>query len=336
MEILEFIGLKQNVKSVKGFMYLPIEKFGEVENGKLIYNCYKKFNTKEQILEYKTYTYNNLSNGKIHETYLYNEIGNKIEKNNYYTNLESQGELLSRERYKYDESNNLNDDSHYNSDGSLSSKTTYTYNENQKEIEKKIISNWSNKQEFNIITKKYDINNNIVEINSDSPYYYGKTKEIFTLDERNNILIEKCLSSTDGNLLYYKTYKYDIQNNKIEYNSFNEKGLFNYKITYKYDERNNVTEENKYKTDGILLNTETCIYDENNKKIEESINGKRATYVYDTTGILIESNYYTSAGNLKSRNFSKFEYDIKGNWIKRIDFKDEKAIMKYERVIEYF
>src|SRR5690606_10874293 len=44
---------------------------------------------------------------------------------------------------------------------------------------------------------------------------------------------------------------------------------------------------------------------------------------YDEKGNNIESNRYNSDGSLFSKWTYKYEFDKQGNWIKRIDFKDE-------------
>lgn len=57
---------------------------------------------------------------------------------------------------------------------------------------------------------------------------------------------------------------------------------------------------------------------------------------YDEKGNKIESNEYNSDGSLYSKWTYKYEFDKQGNWIKRIDFKDEIPEFILEREYEYY
>ena len=57
---------------------------------------------------------------------------------------------------------------------------------------------------------------------------------------------------------------------------------------------------------------------------------------YDEKGNNIEVNWYNSDGSLASKWTYKYEFDKQGNWIKRIDFKDEIPEFILEREYEYY
>ena len=57
---------------------------------------------------------------------------------------------------------------------------------------------------------------------------------------------------------------------------------------------------------------------------------------YDEKGNKIESNRYNSDGSLYIKWTYKYEFDKQGNWIKRIDFKDEIPEFILEREYEYY
>jgi hypothetical protein len=110
--------------------------------------------------------------------------------------------------------------------------------------------------------------------------------------------------------------KYDYKGNKIEENSYNSDGSLDSKWTYKYDDKGNQIELNSYNSDGSL-----------------SI---KWTYKYDDKGNKIEENSYNSDGSLISKWTFIYEFDKQGNWIKRIDFKNEIPEFILEREYEYY
>jgi len=103
---LEEDNLKGNVKSVREFSYVAVDKFGEISKGE------RKREDSWQRDFYKKY----------------DDKGNKIEENNY----KSDGSLGSKYTYKYDDKGNKIEENNYNSDGSLDYKYTYKYNYNEK------------------------------------------------------------------------------------------------------------------------------------------------------------------------------------------------------------
>ena len=121
--------------------------------------------------------------------------------------------------------------------------------------------------------------------------------------------IQKTLSSKE-------TYKYDDKSNLIEDNSYYSDSSLNCKWTYKYDDKDNRIEANGYSANG-------------------SFNGKYINK-YDDKGNQIEENYYKADGSLDSKETYKYEFDGKGNWIKRITFKNQIPKSIYEREYEYY
>ena len=95
--------LKGKVKSIKETTYEAVDKFGQIEKGNVFYDRFSL-----------------LFNSPF--TIIYNEKGNKIEKNYY----NSDGSLKSKTTYKYDKKGNNIEYNICYSDGSLD-KTTYKY-----------------------------------------------------------------------------------------------------------------------------------------------------------------------------------------------------------------
>ena len=156
--------LKGKVKSIKETTYEAVDKFGQIEKGNVFYDRFSL-----------------LFNSPF--TIIYNEKGNKIEKNYY----NSDGSLKSKTTYKYDKKGNNIEENTYDSDSRLNFKATYKYNE-----------------KGNIIEKNYYDSDG--RLNFKATYKYDK--------KGNNIEYNICYS--DGSLdktTYKYKYEYDKNNN---------------------------------------------------------------------------------------------------------------------------
>ena len=146
--------LKGKVKSIKEITYEAVEKFGQIEKGNVLYclSYFTIYNEKGNKIEKNHYEFDGRLDYKV--TYKYDENGNKIEKNDY----DSDGSLDSKTTYKYDEKGNIIEINNYNSDGSLYSKHTYKYDEKGNIIE---INNYNSDGRLkNTYTYKYEYDKN--------------------------------------------------------------------------------------------------------------------------------------------------------------------------------
>ncbi|CEN52128.1 conserved exported hypothetical protein [Capnocytophaga canimorsus] len=133
--------LKGKVKSVRETPYYVVEKFGEIQKGRI-----KSFIT----------------------SYIYNEQGNLIEANRY----NSDGNLYGKWTYKYDTNGNRIEANSYNSDGSLSGKTAFKYDTNGNRIEANRYNSDGSLYATDIYTYEYDKYGNWVKrimYNNDKP-----------------------------------------------------------------------------------------------------------------------------------------------------------------------
>ena len=129
--------LKGKVKSYSEFTYEAEERFGKIEKGERDF-CFflkKSYDEKGNKIEENRY----YSDGRCRYkyTYKYDEKGNIIEKNTY----NSDGRLEYKYTYKYDEKGNKIEENSYDSDGRLDPKWTYKY-----EFDKQ--GNWINRIGF--------------------------------------------------------------------------------------------------------------------------------------------------------------------------------------------
>ena len=83
----------------------------------------------------------------------------------------------------------------------------------------------------------------------------------------------------------------------------------------KRDDKGNEIEENKYNTQGKL--------------------DLKFTWKRDDNSNVIEENIYSADGKLDHKTTFKYEFDEKGNWIKKITFKNQIPKSIKEREFEY-
>jgi hypothetical protein len=202
---------------------------------------------------------------------------------------------------------------------------------------------------------KYDDRNNIIEIGVDS-------NKSYYLYDRDNKLIKSVFiyASATRSLLYKEIYlyKYDKENRLKEYFNYSNDSVYNanddiinndnlnFNINYLYDEQNRVIKEISWSIRdedvyGKRYDTLSYSYDENIKKycnthfysgiaetVEENDDKGNViqTIVFDTSGAEIDSFVY------------KYEYDKKGNWIKKSTFANYSEVPYecIERKIEYY
>ena len=144
-----------------------------------------------------------------------------------------------------------------------------------------------------------------------------------------------------ANLLQKKTNKYDDKGNQIEENYYKADGSLNYKETYKYA-KGNLIETNYYSANGSFDGKYINKYDDKDNRIEAnnySANGSldhKYIMKYDAKGNQIQQNRYKADGSLDYKETYKYEFDGKGNWIKRITFKNQIPKSIYEREYEYY
>lgn len=221
----------------------------------------------------------------------YNEFGN----------LETTKKFILENPNRYNEKvyyyNNLNklvEEKFYLPNDSLSNEVFYKYDDNDNLIE--WITNNDDKR-FNLkYILKYDSQNNLIEelVYADSTYiyrgkevykYHNKTKKMFRYNPKGVLRKE---------IIYDKNKKIIEE---IEYDSLKNVTA---KWTYNYDNKGNKIEENWFKTDTILDFKIVFKYDKYNNPIEK---------------IRFSNKNIASSGDIY-----EYEYDKKGNWIKKTHF----------------
>lgn len=193
----------------------------------------------------------------------------------------------------YDMKGNIVEVTHFDDNGAQRRSKFINSYDSQGRLREKITDNKSviySREEYDyssghLIKKTY-------ENNSEQP----KTKEIYNL---NKDIIEKISYGENGVVQEKALYTYDDEGNNIELMFYDANGLIISKWRNIYDKKGNRTEDALYDWDGSLL--------------------KKHIYTYDVQGNMIGVSYYQS-GVLVTEETYTYEYDVHGNWIKKITF----------------
>jgi hypothetical protein len=212
-----------------------------------------------------------------------------------------------------------------------------------------------------------------VEVMSESMYLPGSSKRstsknVFKYDDKGNRLelvnyagdrINSTVRSTydaDGKLIKEETVsgdgtvdliseiKTDAKGNKVEQQDKRQNSstiLFNYKYLYKYDEKGQEIERTAFRGNGTFLFRYSFIYDDNGNRIEwvqvasDSSVTAKVIYKYDDKNNLIEESEYEKGNKLKAAYTYTYEFDKKGNWIRRTKLQKNSPVEIKERQISY-
>lgn len=198
---------------------------------------------------------------------------------------------------------------HYNDSGDLIFVDEYSYNNNN--LIEKIESNDTNEQL--LIIKDYEyFDNGFKELSSENDVI---VKDItYQLGPNKEIISEKEINYANNNQMIERFNEF-LNNNVIKTNV--KYGKDGYNIQYKYDKAN--------------LPIEEVIYDLKNNLVSK----KRRKF--DEKKNIIEENLYDNTGKLKTNNRISYEYDEKGNWVKRTQYANslEGPISNATRTIRY-
>lgn len=234
--------LKGKVKNLKITYHRPINKFGEITKSDEYYaEETKKFDTKGNIIECTNSDTAAFSGQWIN---IYDNQG-KISEYNVY---DLQKELVKKNIYKYDNStgNLIEVDVYNGDDGSLYQKTIFKYGENGNEN----IIQVDYDNDGDLVSKYiYDAKGKILEISEYSygydskqyKYIYDETEKKIELEvSQRRHLINKYKYNDKGDEIYQYSYEKDDNYEDVE--------TLDYSGTYKYDNQNNWVEWIVYKS----------------------------------------------------------------------------------------
>ncbi len=148
-------------------------------------------------------------------------------------------------------------------------------------------------------------------------------------------------------ILAQTIWNYDDKNNPIEVNSYDPPGVLIEYRHFKFDERGFEIEQKGFKADGTFI---LWVQHENNDRghaikdirLNEDgsvINVENRIWGYDNEGTIISLNGHSTRGFLptpSTGNTFEYEYDERGNWIKKIVICKGIAVNILTREIDYY
>jgi len=185
---------------------------------------------------------------------------------------------------------------------------------------------------------KYNLNNTLKHIKNYSNDSVLNTTSYFYYNAKGNIEKEKIFNSDSTENAYY-TYKYDVNNRKIEMFGVNPKNRGNLfiKETFKYDSLGNITEEysnGKVIKYTYLFNNENLLVEKDVIYINENIQSDATKHIFTYNTNNQCSLEVCQEG--KRKTITNFTYDDLGNWILKKTKESEQHYYLEERTITYY
>lgn len=358
-------GLVGNVKSVKKRLYKPKDGTGSVNKESRIFQTfmdrvdnYQLFNERglllqrgnldkhDSIIVNQSITYN--SKDSITEEVYYDNAGKNFRRN--YFIYDDNGKLVESAsidasdaesskitRYKYNPAGQLIEEAHSALDGSNAYRVETNYN--KKGLWETITIYDTDGTIAEKQTCKYNKSGIPVEIS-----YYGENAKFLykcssKYDTKDNSVETKITTTLGVEVLSYTDFlnanKQFVKKHKVT-NDFEIKGY----VQYKYNSKGVSVEEETYRPEGTLKNRN--VYDGNRNLLEmnrfeqDGTIGYKSTFKYDTMNNPTEWVNYEKDGSKKSTTTYTYEYDSRGNWIKRVIFSDSEPALVTTREIEYY
>lgn len=182
----------------------------------------------------------------------------------------------------------------------------------------------------NILKNKFSsLNTGIENDNSETPENNENTKEASNL-------IKATYYDGNGELKYYYEYKYDREN-LVEELYYEENGVLFSKKEYRYDEKGNCIREKEYDSDDDLVYDIRFEYDQAGNCIREYGEDEGYPYEkkmeYNKYNHLTKEVHYDDEGKIEYYCRYEFEYDSKGNPIKRKQYDVDNQLTGYLSMI---
>ncbi|MFH2095238.1 MAG: hypothetical protein ABIJ16_06020 [Bacteroidota bacterium] len=247
-------------------------------------------------VEYDSYYCFNQA-GYVVESKIYNITDNTI-----YTN-----------QYKYNADNQRMVRIKTGSDEGKSAKWTYSYNARGKLLSQ----NYYSPQDKLICKETYTYDDQEVLLRMDKKFMNGLGHSYYTYITNSLGYVKEKSQYDNNNKLEYKyLYSYDSKGNLLAESSFMEGKEFVSKTEYKYNEAALLLSKTDYYGDGSVMSS--------------------IIYGYDQEGNLVSQIYKESGGVTYEKWKFKNKTDENGNWVQRIQYKNDNPNHFIERIFEYY
>jgi hypothetical protein len=196
---------------------------------------------------------------------------------------------------------------------------------------------------------------------SDHKYQYEyKPNEISINHYHNGLLYEKIINKIEltGKLLEKKTYsstgklntiiiyKYDIKGNEVQRNQFKNDGSLEFKNSYEYSQNNRLIKHSQINM--FFYYKSVSVFDERGNvieyfhyRIDKLFNEKLMNnyfFRYNENGLETEKSSlrFDIDPKVENTNYTKYDYDKMGNWIRKMYFIGFELRFYSERTITYY
>lgn len=221
--------------------------------------------------------------------------------------------IYQRNNYFYNDSNQLIHWKRYNSDSSLVMHYSYYY-----------------------LNKKGQQIEALQALDKDS---YATKWKSFLITKGNRIEYSEYNSDIGTSL--YKKYKFNRKGQIISWRNINTESQLKFGGKKRYNSRGNLRKYKWFDSERHVYGSVSYTFNKNGnllKNIERYKGKPRCTfrYVYDNYGNCIQSNKYDIETKTSDTFVYEFTYDSAGNWIKKIERRNNRIFCTIERKIEYF
>lgn len=245
---------------------------------------------------------------------------------------------------------------------SIASKKTFMYNSSAKLVKLQLKDNsfidfkYNNSTGNTVEKNNYDSNGNL---ESRTKYNYDKAnlveenkyKSDGSLNFKtkykyndNGKLIEVVKYNSDGSRNEKVTLMYNLMGHEIENIYYNSSGSIERKYSFKYDKLGNLVEEKEGAVGSLNMDYASSTkkkYDAAGRVIEiklenSGLNDHTEKFKYDEEGNIKEVDLYKFDGTYWTKFINIYNYDQNGNWISKIEIRNDKPKYIIERVIEYY
>ncbi len=318
--------LTNRVKSVKITKYHFHKKDGKLVKTDETSEAYLLFSKDGKLLEEHTYKSNNSLRTKY--VYKYDNTGKQIGVHSY----NAKGLLFKQYNYEYDDQDRLVKESVKYLGKQAKPKHIYKYNYRGYQTEYKSY-NRDGSLDAKHIYKYNDKKQKIKDICYDAAGAITK-QLLYKYDTIGRLVKYKTLNYNDNSLNETFSYIYNEQGYKIKQVHYNHTDKADKTWSYTYDTLGNVIEEKLYDKEGSLTLRTTYKYNVAGTKLLKS-------HAYDAHGNLLEkfiqrkrdSKYVHQNGDISKETY---KYDLKGNWVKKIEYTNNTPETVTKRKIRYF
>ncbi len=284
---------------------------------------------------------------------LFSKDGKLLEEHTYKSN----NSLRTKYVYKYDNTGKQTGVCSYNAEGLLFKEYNYEYDGQDRLVKESV--RYLGRRPRPRHVYRYNTKGDQIEYKSYNRDGSLDTKCVYKYNDKGQKTKETYYNAK-GAINKQVLYKYDDAGKLIKYKALKGDSSFDEMFVYTYNNQGYKIKQVHYNQEGKADKTWTYIHDALGNEIEERLCKEdgdlvlRTTYKYNVAGTkLLESCAYDSRGNLlekfiRRKKDSKYvhqngdvskevyKYDLRGNWVRKIEYTNNVPQIVTSRKIKYF